>query len=220
MDGDLKDKIDQGIEEVKGKVNRGVGYIKGKTSDDQMAQSDDLSRPPPQRRQTLKKNAPSAQVWEPNQQSKPVPKYCPYCGNSLKGLFSCGDDEKMQSSDVDEGDENARNNAGAYNERQPQNDPQSMQSQRNVQFPQGEAQEGNFEDVQQEAREEIENSRQGPGASGRSDQSMQIGQQPQQKGGQDIQNQRSSKPAQKFCPYCASPLTGSAYCPNCGNKVK
>lgn len=219
MKDDIKDKIGQGIEEVKGKMKGGVDYVKGR-ADNQMAQKNKTGEmKSAQRGQMSMRNPPGDQEVEPEKKSKPVPKFCPYCGNSLKGLFSCGDDEKMPPADMDEGDQDSQDEDSG-SEEEPQNPPQRMQGQRNPQPSQDQEEGGGDEDIQQNAKEVIERSRQGSRSSDRSDQSMQRDQQSQQKVNQDQQDQRSSKPAQKYCPYCAAPLTGSTYCPNCGNRVK
>jgi len=230
MKGDVKREIDKGIAYGQNKVKSGVEYIKGATPDDLPAQPGDqleqATQISPQGRPMLTGSVPKAETSELNPQSKWVPKYCPYCGGPLAGLFSCGDDETSLLSDDDEGKENVEEEVDVLNERPSRYASQRMPTQRNVQTSQANDKE-DIEEVQQGADDEDENYKPGPEAPGRSEQSIQQRDPSlRQKGRQNPQSQnesepnRSSKPVHKYCPYCASPITGSVYCPNCGNKVK
>jgi len=141
MKGDLKADIDDGVENTQKKVKTGVEYLKpgGAVPVERLTQSGDPPEPAPevsrQRRPMSKHTAPDAQSAEPNQQSKWVPKYCPYCGGPLTGLFSCGDVGTSQSSDIDEGNNNVEEEASGLNEPPPELAPQRKPTQQNVQTP-------------------------------------------------------------------------------------
>ena len=215
MKGDVKREIDKGIETVQKKVKSGVDYIKGEAPDDQ-SESPPGSSPRPK---TLKRNVPNKEASEPNPQSKWVPKYCPYCGGPLTGLFSCADNDTSLLSDDDEEKENVEEDADVLNERPSRDASRRMPIPRNVPTSKTNDKE-DIEEVQQGAEDENENYQEGSKVPAGSPQSMQGDPSLRQTVKQNPQVQQGSKPVQKYCPYCASPLTGSIYCPNCGNKVK
>ncbi len=175
MKGDIKTDNDDGVEKTQKKVKSGVEYLKPGSaapverpvrSGDPPEQLPQISH---QRRPTSKQVALDAQSAEPNQRSKWVPKYCPYCGGPLTGLFSCGDVEAPQSSEVDEGNDNVEEGVGDINIPTPQDIPPLKPVQRNVQTPKADVKVDAGE-VQGGGDEKDENDQQRPEASARSDQ--------------------------------------------------
>jgi hypothetical protein len=176
MKGDIKADINNGVENTPKKVKSGVEYLKpgGEAPTERLVRSGNIPAPAPQvsHRQgpISKRIAPDAQSAEPNQQSKWVPKYCPYCGGPLTGLFSCDDLGTSHSSNFDEGNDNIEEEAIALSELPSLNTPQHKPTQPNVR-PAKTAVKEDVGKVHLGGDDGDENNQQGPDAPARSDQS-------------------------------------------------